>query len=78
MRKLFATSVASAAAYTASAASVSAQSITDFYCRFYGWYCQRDNTETAVPEIDASSGLMAMGAVLGMLLLAWEIKRRRA
>lgn len=30
-----------------------------------------------VPEIDASSGLLAMAAVLAALLLAWEIKRRR-
>ncbi|MFX0540966.1 VPEID-CTERM sorting domain-containing protein [Roseovarius sp. S4756] len=30
-----------------------------------------------VPEIDASSGLMAVAAVLAALLLTWEIRRRR-
>lgn len=31
-----------------------------------------------VPEIDASSGLLAVAAVMAALVLAWEIKRRRA
>ena len=32
----------------------------------------------AVPEIDASSGLLAIGAVGCLLLLVWERRRRRA
>ncbi|WP_101068252.1 VPEID-CTERM sorting domain-containing protein [Roseovarius salinarum] len=31
----------------------------------------------AVPEIDASSGLLAVAAVLAAVALAWELKRRR-
>lgn len=34
-------------------------------------------TRRQVPEIDASTGLLAMAAVVAMLLLAWEIRRRR-
>lgn len=31
-----------------------------------------------VPEIDASSGLLAAAAVLAALAFAWEVRRRRA
>lgn len=31
----------------------------------------------SVPEIDASSGLIAVAAVAAMLALAWELNRRR-
>jgi hypothetical protein len=30
-----------------------------------------------VPEIDASTGLLAMAAVTAAVLLAWEVNRRR-
>lgn len=30
-----------------------------------------------VPEIDASTGLLAAAAVLAALIFAWEVKRRR-
>lgn len=33
---------------------------------------------TPVPEIDASTGLLALAAVMASLVLAWELKRRRA
>ena len=32
----------------------------------------------SVPEIDASSGLLAMGAVACLLLLVWERRRRQS
>ncbi len=35
------------------------------------------NSSSSVPEIDASTGLLAMAAVGAALLLAWEIKRRK-
>jgi hypothetical protein len=31
-----------------------------------------------VPEIDASTGLLALAAVLAAVAFAWEIRRRRA
>lgn len=31
-----------------------------------------------VPEIDASSGLLAAAAVFAALVFAWEVRRRRA
>jgi hypothetical protein len=37
-----------------------------------------DVTPVAVPEIDASTGLLALAAVLAALALAWEVRRRRA
>lgn len=35
-------------------------------------------SNSQVPEIDASTGLLALAAVGAALLLAWELKRRRA
>lgn len=35
-------------------------------------------TSSQVPEIDASTGLMALAASLAALALAWELKRRRS
>lgn len=33
---------------------------------------------SAVPEMDAASGTLAIAVVLATLVLAWEIRRRRA
>lgn len=35
-------------------------------------------TPAAVPEIDASTGLLAVAAVLAVMALVWERRRRRA
>jgi len=31
----------------------------------------------SVPEIDASTGLLALAAAIAILALAWELRRRR-
>ncbi len=38
----------------------------------------RRPSPTAVPEIDASTGLLAVAAVLAALAFAWELRRRRS
>lgn len=51
----------------------------------WDWYYERwghgstggSGNVSSVPEIDASSGLLALAAVMAMLALAWELKRRR-
>lgn len=42
------------------------------------WYDDGGSTTHNVPEIDASSGLLAVAAILAALMLAWELRRRRA
>lgn len=37
-----------------------------------------NTTPVAVPEIDASTGLLAMAAIGAALLFAWERRRRMA
>ena len=66
-----------AAAYLTGAAAASAQSYSSDFCSSYGDYCNGGGT-TNVPEIDVSSGLLAVAAVAAMLALVWEIRRRRA
>ncbi|WP_245729367.1 VPEID-CTERM sorting domain-containing protein [Salinihabitans flavidus] len=45
-----------------------------------GWWGDRDPgpTPVAVPEIDASTGLLALAAVFAATLFIWERRRRRA
>jgi len=50
---------------------------------FFNNYYNNDSDSTssaasAVPEMDAASGTLAIAVVMAALLLAWEIKRRRA
>ncbi|WP_370162927.1 VPEID-CTERM sorting domain-containing protein [Limimaricola soesokkakensis] len=40
------------------------------------WYAYKSKPH-AVPEIDASSGLLAVAAVAAMLIFAWERNRKR-
>lgn len=68
MKGLLTIGLASIATYGVGTAAASAQNLS-FYCRYYGWYCNTDTPTTSVPEIDASSGLLAMAAVAAMLLL---------
>jgi len=75
------TLAASAAALVTSAASASAQSFggCGFLGNLLGWNCSGGSTGSSqVPEIDASTGLLALAAVGAALALAWEIKRRRS
>ncbi|WP_255011497.1 VPEID-CTERM sorting domain-containing protein [Roseovarius sp. M141] len=80
-------SIAAAPALLAlSAISASAQAYGDQASRPSWWHPRwdffnptlPDSPAHNVPEIDASSGLLAMAAVLAALLLTWEIKRRRS
>ncbi|MEQ9259046.1 MAG: VPEID-CTERM sorting domain-containing protein [Roseovarius sp.] len=64
------------ALYMASTLAASAQ--------YYNWLCQRFRINCStptpsrdVPEIDVSSGLLAVAAIAATLLLVWELKRRR-
>lgn len=48
-----------------------------------GWYGDTTSgggwgSTSSVPEMDAASGTLAIAVVLAALVLAWEIKRRRA
>ncbi|MCC5955722.1 MAG: VPEID-CTERM sorting domain-containing protein [Natronohydrobacter sp.] len=50
---------------------------------FWNWFgsggsSSSPSTTVAVPEIDASTGLLAMAAVGAALLFAWERRRRLA
>jgi len=66
--------------YLSGTAIASAQSYSHYLCQRYGIYCGSSNqqTTTNVPEIDVSSGLLAVAALAATLALAWEIKRRRS
>ncbi|MEQ8876980.1 MAG: VPEID-CTERM sorting domain-containing protein [Phycisphaerales bacterium] len=80
MKRIMMTLGAATTMYLSTAAVVSAQSWGDYLCSRYGLYCGGSgghNNTTPAPEIDVSSGALALAAVGAMLLLAWEIKRRR-
>ena len=86
--KLLNTSVLAGLAYASTSAMASAQSYSWWQSWFYNWSGSGSSssggsssgtaTASAVPEIDASTGVLAVAAVLATLALAWEIKRRRA
>ncbi|MEI4262214.1 VPEID-CTERM sorting domain-containing protein [Roseovarius sp. D0-M9] len=82
MTSFFKTMSASTAFLVASAVAASAQERSSWLGGFLGNIFDRvtgGNHAPAhnVPEIDASSGLLAGAAVLASLVLAWEIRRRR-
>ena len=68
------TALSAASLYFGATVMASAQSVD-------AWFTT-DNTDirqtTSVPEIDASTGMLALAAVMASLVLAWELKRRRA
>ncbi|MFC3613696.1 VPEID-CTERM sorting domain-containing protein [Lutimaribacter marinistellae] len=77
--------ILSAAAIVASTGAASAQS-SSFWDRWRDWFANINDGNTGgntggsysqVPEIDASSGLLALAAILAASLLIWEIRRRR-
>jgi hypothetical protein len=51
----------------------------DWFFNRYGSGSGHDDggAASAVPEMDAASGTLAIAVVLAALVLAWEIKRRR-
>jgi hypothetical protein len=82
MPRLFINFAASGAALVATAASASAQSHGGRWWSWLqnwrgGWSRGDGPTRSSVPEIDASSGLLALAVIGAALLLAFEIKRRR-
>ena len=80
MRTFFVTLAAALNMYLSGTAIASAQSYSHYLCRRYGFYCGGNNHQptTNVPEIDVSSGLLAVAALAATLALVWEIKRRRS
>ncbi len=78
MRTFFLTLGAALNMYLSGSAVASAQSYGGWLCRRYGIYCgDSGGSTTNVPEIDVSSGLLAVAAVAATLALVWEINRRR-
>ncbi len=45
--------------------------------RYNGSRFDRQDTYSRVPEIDASTGLLALAAVAAAMVLVWELRRRR-
>jgi len=81
MRTLLLTLGAAINMYLSGTAVASAQSYGGWLCNRYGIFCQSGpgtTPTTNVPEIDVSSGLLAVAAIAATLALVWEIKRRRA
>lgn len=74
MKARIATLGTAGAVYMGSALSASAQGFWDRVCHLHRGYCGGGHN---VPEIDASSGLLAVAAVAAMLALMWELRRRR-
>ncbi|CAN0585126.1 unnamed protein product, partial [Ectocarpus sp. 12 AP-2014] len=75
MKHVFLNAVAAASAFALTAVPAAAQSTSWWSSRWGSWGRTRDDhvTSSRVPEIDASTGLLAMAAVGAALLLAWEI-----
>lgn len=79
MRTLIITLGAAVNMYLSATAVASAQSYGGWLCRRYGINCDSGGSATTnVPEIDVSSGLLAVAALAATLALVWEIKRRRS
>lgn len=74
---------AAAAALMATAGPAAAQGRPAWW-QFWSWWGGHGqvgggaSTIHAVPEIDASTGLLAVAAVLAALAFVWERRRRRA
>lgn len=79
MNNAFRIGLMSTGALLSGAGAASAQS-AHWLCRYVPHLCRPapGPEPTPVPEIDASSGLLALAAVAAMLLLIWEIRRRRS
>lgn len=60
--------------YLGGTMSASAQGGWDRVCQLHRRYC---GGGFDVPEIDVSSGLLAVAAVAATLALVWELRRRR-
>ncbi len=79
MNRILARLSASVGVMAASAAPLYAQS-----WNFWDWLggnhggSSGGTTPASVPEIDASAGVLAVAAVLAVLALVWERRRRKA
>ena len=80
MYKITATIVSSVVAYCVTSSAVLAQAAhSNAGGNGNGWaYGHSDRAVSSVPEIDASSGALALAAVAAMLLLSYELRKRRA
>lgn len=74
MNARFASFCGAAAVYLGGVSPASAQGYWDIICQRYPGYCGGGSN---VPEIDVSSGLLAVAAVAATLALVWELRRRR-
>lgn len=78
MKKFVWNAAAAASVFSMTALPAAAQS-ADWWSRWERRNGGGDTvTASSVPEIDASTGLLAMAAVGAALLLAWEVNRRRS
>lgn len=71
----------SLAALLASSVSASAHSSScGWLGGWFGWRCDGGSggSGSQVPEIDATTGLLAVAALGAALALAWEVKRLRS
>lgn len=67
-------------ALLATTVGASAQTSAGLLGSFLDWCWGGDTggTTSQVPEIDASTGLLALAAIGAALALSWELKRHRA
>lgn len=78
MNRIFQNAAAAVTTLVLFTAPASAQSYSWWRSWWGGWSgTDGGHTRSSVPEIDASTGMLAMAAVGAALLLAWEINRRR-
>ena len=80
MLKISSTLISSAVTYCVTSSVVFAQaSHSNAGGNSNGWaYGHSGRVVSSVPEIDASSGALALAAVAAMLLLSYELRKRRA
>ncbi|MGE4325119.1 MAG: VPEID-CTERM sorting domain-containing protein [Pseudodonghicola sp.] len=71
---------ASVPALLATTLSASAQTSAATLGSYWDWCWggSGSGSSSQVPEIDASTGLLALAAIGAALALSWELKRRRA
>lgn len=79
MKQVILSAAAAVSVFAMSTVPAAAQSASWWSGWWGGWSRppREETARSAVPEIDASTGLLALAAVGAALLLAWEINRRR-
>jgi len=78
-RKVMTPAVSLAALLASSVAASAQTSSCGWWGSWFSWSCgSYDGGSSRVPEIDATTGLLAVAAVGAALALAWEVKRIRS